>query len=304
MAHAPENHPTLGVTQHNQRLMRRATYASVGTALILVAIKTWAWYATSSVALMSSLIDSLMDGFASLVTLFAVAQSLVPADKEHRFGHGKVEPLGALAQAAFITASAILLMIEATHRFYEPRPITRTEIGTAVMVASIVITLGLLAFQHLVLKRTGSIAIKADALHYLGDLLPNIGVIITLWLAGPLGWVYLDPAFALCVSAYLLFNAYRIGRDALDILMDRELPDDDRKAILDRALTQPAVITVRDLRTRQAGTTIFIQMDLELDPALSLQAAHDVADEVTQNILAAYPMAEVMVHQFPKGAHD
>ncbi|WP_259782673.1 cation diffusion facilitator family transporter [Aestuariispira ectoiniformans] len=299
------NSPTNQNSNHrNQKLMRWATYASVTTAVILILIKTWAWYVTSSVALMSSLIDSLMDCFASLVTLTTVAHALTPADKEHRFGHGKAESLGALAQSAFIAASAILLMIEASNRFYSPKPVTSSDVGTAVMIASIIITLCLLGFQQMVLKRTDSVAIKADALHYLGDLLPNIGVIATLWLAGPMGWTYLDPAFALAVSVYLLFNAWRIVREALRVLMDHELPDTDREAIFQRAMSQSQVIAVRDLRTRQAGTTVFIQMDLELSPELSLQVAHDIADCVTKDIQAAYPMAEVMVHQFPKGAHD
>lgn len=289
---------------NNQRLVRMATYASVATALTLIGLKTWAWYATSSVALLSSLVDSLMDGFASMVTLVTVAQALVPPDKEHRFGHGKAESLGALTQAAFITASAIFLLIEATNRLYAPKPLTSTGTGVVVMFISIVLTLGLLGFQFLVLKRRNSIAIKADALHYLGDLLPNIGVILTLWLAGPLGWQLLDPIFAICIAVYLLINAWKVAREALDMLMDRELPDEDRKAIWDKAIAHGEVLSVRDLRTRQSGAMIFIQMDLELAPDLTLQDAHDVADAVTGDILAVYPHAEVMVHQFPKGAHD
>ncbi len=285
----------------NGRLMRLATYASVAAALALIVVKAAVWLMTGSVAILASLIDSLLDVAASTVNVLAVRQALSPADREHRFGHGKAEPLAGLAQSAFVAGSAVLLMIEAAKRLIAPLPIPHTGVAVAVMAASIAVTAGLVAFQRHVIRRTNSTAIRADSLHYTGDILVNGGVIVSLLLGRWLDAPILDPLFGACVGVYVLWSAWRIARLSLDMLMDRELPDDDRRRIRDVCLEHPEVRKVHDLRTRVSGPHTFIQLHMEMDGGISLMNAHAVSDAVEQRILAMFPGAEVMIHQDPAG---
>ena len=284
--------------------MRLATYASVATAAILIAVKLVAWLYTDSISLLSTLVDSVLDIFASLVNLAAVRHALTPADKEHRFGHGKAEPLAALGQAAFISGSALFLIFEAGHRLFDPEPLTHTTLGIWVMVFAIVTTFALTRFQAYVVGKTGSMAIRADSLHYVGDLLVNISVIVALLLVAELGWLWVDSVFGLAIAVYISTNAWRIAHGAYDMLMDRELPDDERQRIKEIVLAHPRVIDLHDLRTRSSGPYAFIQIHLELDGAMSLLESHEIADEVEALIREAFPEAEVLIHQDPHGIEE
>jgi ferrous-iron efflux pump FieF len=288
----------------NGTLMKRATYASVGVVSTLLLAKTLAWLITDSVSILSSLLDSLIDAAASLINLFAVRTALTPADREHRFGHGKAEPLAGLAQAAFIAGSSILVVLEAVRRIATPQPVSHGELGVAVMVLAIVLTIALVAYQRRVIRITQSVAIDADSLHYQSDLLLNGSVILSLVLSTWLGWSSLDPLFALCIAAYLLRTSWQIGHKALDRLMDRELPDPDRARIRAIALARPEVRAVHDLRSRSSGPDLFVQLHLEMDGAMSLLRSHEVADAVEHDIMAVYPNAEVMIHQDPSGIEE
>jgi ferrous-iron efflux pump FieF len=288
----------------NARLMQRATYASIAVAVILILVKAVAWSITDSVSVLSSLLDSLLDALASAVNLIAVHHALMPADREHRFGHGKAEPLAGLAQATFITGSAILLLLQAVSRLQDPPPIVRSDIGIAVMVLSIVMTLVLVTYQRRVVRATGSVAIGADRLHYAGDLLLNGSVIVALLLSGWFGFVHADPIFGIGIGLYILVSALRIGRQSFDLLMDRELPDEQRARIRDIALAHPEVRSVHDLRTRSSGLDIFIQLHIEMDPQMTLQRAHEVSDAVEREIMVVFPNAEVMIHQDPEGIDE
>jgi len=281
------------------RLLRLATAASVATATLLIVVKLVAFLLTDSISVLSTLIDSLLDAAASVINLIAVRHALVPADREHRFGHGKAEPLAAVGQAIFITGSAVFLLIEASQRFFTPRPLTNSEVGIGVMVFSIVATLALVALQRHVVRRTGSLAISADSLHYFGDLLVNGAVILALVLAANFGWRYADPLFGVGIALYILYNAWQIAAGALDMLMDRELPDEDRWRIREVITGHDGVLGIHDLRTRASGQQIFIQCHIELDPGLSLLTAHTISDEVECRLREAFPEAEVIIHQDP-----
>jgi len=287
----------------NARLLKLASLASVVTAISLIIVKLVAWFLTGSVSLLASLIDSVMDSLASLINLFAIRYSLLPADDEHRFGHGKAEPLAGLAQAAFISGSAIFLILHAVERLRFPRELEAIGIGVGVMVLATVLTLALLGYQYHVIRRTGSTAIRADALHYATDLLTNLSILLALYLAS-LGWSWADPVFAIGVALYIFYSAFRIGYDAFQQLMDRELPADIQQQILSVAVLNPAVLGVHDLRTRQSGQTRFVQLHLELDKGLPLDQAHAIADEVEARVNALLPDAEIIIHQDPVGAAD
>jgi ferrous-iron efflux pump FieF len=286
------------------RLRRLATYASVSVAAVLIAAKFAAWLETGSVAMLSSLVDSLLDAAASLVTLFAVRHAMSPADREHRFGHGKAEPLGVLGQSAFITGSAILLLAEAVRRLIVPVPVENTPVGVAVMIFSIVVTIGLVFYQRRVVRRTGSIAITADELHYRSDLVLNISVIAALVLGGALDQPLLDPLFGAAIGIWIVYSALQLARLSLFQLMDHELPDDEREKIREIAQSHPEVIAAHDLRTRLAGPTAFIQIHIEMNGALSLIRAHEISDEVEARLRAAYPNAEIIIHQDPAGVEE
>jgi ferrous-iron efflux pump FieF len=283
------------------RLMRLATTASVSVAFVLIVAKTAAWWVTDSVALLSTLVDSLLDAAASLLTLFAVRHSVQPADAERRFGHGTAEALASLGLAAFVAGWGCLLLAEAARRFFEPKAIGREYVGIGVMVFAIVLTIVLVAVQRHVVRRTGSLAIRGDALHYVGDILINGSVIVALVINLAWGWRYADSLFAIAIVAYLLWNAWQIGGKALDELMDRELADGDRQRIVAIARAHAEARAVHDLRTRRAGLLTFIQFHLELDPAMPLLRAHEIADAIEAEIHAAFPSAEVIIHQDPEG---
>jgi ferrous-iron efflux pump FieF len=226
---------------------------------------------------------------------------LTPADREHRFGHGKAEPLAALGQSTFIAGSALFLLVQAGSRLVAPQPVTNTAVGLAVMAFSIAATLLLVLYQRIVIRRTGSLAIKADALHYAGDLLVNASVVVALVLAGAYGWQRADPIFGAAIALFIVYTAWQIARGALDMLMDRELPDEDRQRIRAIALANPQVRAVHDLRTRASGRTTFVQMHLEVDGHLTLAQAHTIADAVEAEIQRTFPGVETIIHQDPAG---
>jgi ferrous-iron efflux pump FieF len=284
-----------------QRLRRRATYASVAVAALLIALKFAAWLLTGSVALLSSLIDSLLDAAAAVVNLFAVQHATTPADREHRFGHGKAEPLAVLAQSAFIIGSALLLLAEAVQRLIWSAPVAHAAAGIAAMLLSILVTIGLVLYQRHVVRRTGSLAISADELHYRSDIVLNGSVILALGLERLLEAPVIDPLFGAAIGVWIIYSAARLVRLSLQQLMDRELPDSERARIRAIAQANPDVTAVHDIRTRVAGPTAFIQLHIEMEGSLSLLRAHEISDAVEARLRAAYPNAEIIIHQDPAG---
>ncbi len=284
--------------ENNSRLLRLATYASVATALILIGVKATAWFMTGSLSILGTLVDSLMDVAASFINLVAVRYSLKSADDEHQFGHGKAESLAALAQASFITGSAFFLIIHAIERLNFPKAVTSIETGVMVMVFSMVATMLLVLFQYYVIRKTGSTAIRADALHYVTDLLTNASTIVALIFIS-FGWQIVDPLFAMAISLYILYSAWQIAGDAVQMLMDRELPPEIRAKIHSLVTAHDEVIGVHDLRTRQSGQTKIIQLHLELDNAITLSEAHKIAKDVEEVLYREYPVADILIRQDP-----
>lgn len=286
------------------RLMRLASLASVGAAIVLIIVKFVAFLQTGSVSLLSTLFDSALDAGASIVNLIAIRQALVPADAEHRFGHGKAEPLAGLVQVTFILGSSVVVLVEVVNRFLDPQPVQAPEIGIAVMLISMVVTIALVAWQRYVVRKTGSIAIRADSAHYASDFAVNASVIVALVLSAWFGWWWIDPAIGLVIALFIAWAAVRIGREALDMLMDREMDEAERSRIKEIVRGHPKVLNLHDLRTRAAGRDRFIQFHLELDGGLSLIEAHGIAEAVELDIRKAFPEAEVIIHQDPAGVVD
>lgn len=283
------------------RLVRAAGVSSVAVAVTLIVIKTLASAATGSVAILSSLADSVLDLIASVITLVAVRFALEPADREHRFGHGKLEALAGLAQAIVVTVSTAYVAWRAIGRLLAPQPIVEPVIGAAVMIASLALTVGLVSFQRLVVKRTGSLAIGADAVHYQADVLTNLGVLAAIALNAWLGWFIADPILGLVVVGVIFVSLRSVVVQAFNVLLDRELSAGARRTIQDIAMEHENVLGVHDLRTRSSGSTDFIQFHLELDPMLTLEDAHTITEEVEDAVKRRFPQAEVLIHADPYG---
>lgn len=281
-----------------EKLLRRVTVASVAVAIILIVLKLVAAISTNAVSMMASLIDSTMDLFASLVTLFAVRIALQPPDEDHRFGHGKAEPLAALAQATFIAGSGVFLLLQAVQRLIRPQAIDTVDLGITVMVLSMVATGFLVLFQRYVIRVTQSPAIKADAAHYGSDFMVNAATIAALWLAHQ-GMHWVDPIFGATVGGFILFSAWFVGRKAMDQLMDREVLDGSEDRIHAIAVSHSRVQAADHIRTRMAGRIMIIQLYIYLQNDLDLAQAHVIGDEVSDLIQEKFPGADILIHEEP-----
>ncbi|MBA6234330.1 MULTISPECIES: cation diffusion facilitator family transporter [unclassified Colwellia] len=275
-----------------------AAFAATATALLLVVLKLYAWLATDASSMLASATDSMLDLFASLMNVVIIHYALAPADEKHKFGHGKAESLAGLVQAAFVTGSALLLVFHGFDRIINPKPVVKTEIGIIVTIIAIVMTLLLVLLQRFVIKKTRSVAISADALHYQSDLLLNLGVLAALILSSGYSQ-YADGAFTCAVGLLLLSGALKIIYLSVHNLMDHELSEDELTQITAIVLSHDSTLGVHDLRTRQSGPHRFIQFHLELDDRLSLLAAHSIGEAIEKEIEAKFSPCEVFIHHDP-----
>ena len=280
-----------------------AGVASVSVALVLVVAKLWALGETQSLSVAATLADSALDLMMSLGGLWAIAYAAKPADEDHAFGHSSAEDLAALGQSLFILVSATVILWTAASRLLAqaPAPLGNEGRGIAVMALSIVLTLGLVLWQRRVVARTGSRVVAADSLHYLGDLLPNIGAILALWASARYGLAHIDSLVAIGAALFLGLGALRIGKGAWDALMDRAADPDTIAGIERIARDFPGVRGFHDLKTRQAGSRTFVNLHIELDGAQSLNDAHAIGAALRRAILAEYPRADVLIHKDPVG---
>ncbi|VVT03966.1 cation diffusion facilitator family transporter [Erythrobacter sp. EC-HK427] len=285
-------------------LTRSAALASISLALFLGVLKGWAVWQTGSTAMLGSLADTTLDLVASIATLLAVWVAAHPADDNHRFGHGKAEALAALFQVILITLSAGAIAFRAVLRLVEGGETRAAEAGIGVSLVAIVATLALVAWQRHVVKRTGSVAIATDQLHYQSDLLLNLAVIAALVLDQYAGWSQADPLFGLGIAAWLLWNAWQASGEAINHLMDREWPEEQRRAFVERAARHPELAKMHDLRTRTSGTQDFAQFHVDLPASMTVAEAHDVIERVEADLLAAFPNTEILIHIDPEGHVD
>lgn len=292
---------TLAVPDDPHAATRAVTRLSVAVAVLLIALKAFALGASGSVSVLASLADSALDLVASLGTFFAVRWAALPADEEHRFGHGKGEALAALVQAGLVFASALFIGWEAVQRIFDPRPVTSGYWAVLVILISIALTGWLVWMQGRAIRKSGSIAVAADRAHYAGDLAANgvvlIGVISGTFLAAP----GLDAAAGLVVAVWLFWGAMAILKSAADHLVDKAVPDADRVAITAAVLADPRVSGLHQLRTRMAGSVMMVQMHVDLEPSLTLEAAHAIVVEAENRLLAAFPGSDILIHPDPRG---
>lgn len=277
----------------------RAALASVTVALFLLALKGYAAWATGSVAMLGSLADTGLDLIASLATLYGVHIAATPADREHRFGHGKAEAIAALFQVVLVAISAIGIATRAVSRLVSGQVTANAEYGIGVSLIALVVTLALITYQRRVIARTGSVAIRADNVHYQSDLLLNGSVIAALVLDQYLGLSGADPIFGIGIAAWLMWGAWRASWTAIDQLMDKEWPDEQRRAFLAVASQHPELQGIHDLRTRTSGARDFVQFHVWVDPEMSVAEAHRVMDEVEARLRRSFPTTEILIHPDP-----
>ena len=291
-------------TAEAARLTARITWLSVGVGASLMLLKAAAWWVSGSIALLASAADSALDFVAALVTFWAVRVAVLPADAEHRYGHGKAEAFASLLQAGLVFASAALIGEQAVDQLRDPRGIAAEGLGIAVMGISMLLTLALVQAQARVIARTRSVAIKGDRAHYLADLVSNAAAIAGLALAHWSGNPRWDAVAGLLVALWLIKGAVQVLRTAADELLDREVEEDERQALLQLALDDPQVLGVHQFRSRRAGPTLHVQMHMELEPAQSLAEAHEIVEGAERRILTAFPGTDLVIHADPFGMSE
>ena len=297
-------HAAIPVSDNRARLARSAALASITVAVILVALKTWASWRTGSTAMLGSLADSALDLVASIATLTGVWIASMPADEDHRFGHGKAEALAAIFQVMLITLSAFGIAARAISQLVDGGQTSAAGEGIAVSVVAIVLTFALLGWQRHVMRRTRSLAIQTDHLHYKSDLLLNVAVIAALMLDQYAGFGLADPLFGLAIAAWLGWGAFHAAGEAVDDLMDREWPEEKRLAFVEAAAEHPELSNLHDLRTRTSGNRDFVQFHVDLPGNMTVEQAHDIIERVENDLCRRFPAMELLIHIDPKGHVD
>lgn len=293
--------PGRAAPEESARITRIITWASVAVGLVLMVGKLFVYLQSGSVALLASFADSGLDLVASITTFIAVRYAAEPADDEHRFGHGKAESFASLFQALLVAVSATLVAREAFDRFRHPETIHHGVWALMVMGVSLVLTIWLVWMQSRALKKTGSVAVSGDRAHYAADILANISVMIGIALAafGGMGWV--EPVVGFLVALWLLHAAWEVGGDALNQMLDRELPDAERQHIKNIVHETPGVLDMHELRTRASGSFVHIQFHLDLPPELTLAQAHEIVVDVEKRLMKEFPAADILIHPDPAG---
>ncbi len=288
----------------NDKLKNVSVFASISLAIFLILLKTIAFLRTDSLAIFSSLIDSITDLFASAISGIAVYFSMKPATINHRYGFGKTEALSALFQALFVGVSGLFVLVDGINRLIYPIEIKDTELGLYIMITSVILTALLVLFQSYVAKKTNSLAIKADMAHYVVDFLTNGAVIISLVLVKVFGFVYFDIIAAIFISIYLIYNAYDLAKESVDMITDKELGNDVRCNIVNIIEKCNNVHGVHDLRTRSLGDIYFIEMHIEIDGNFTLNKAHEITEDVERKIKKLYANSQIIIHQDPLGVDE
>ena len=277
-----------------------AATLSVTVASILVVLKGAVMLMSGSLSILAALTDSGLDLVASLITFAAVRYAKTPPDKEHPFGHGKAEAFSALFQAGLVFASGALIMQDCIVHILHPQPVRDSGWAIMALVISVILTFGLVMVQTRVLRDEASVAVSADRMHYVTDLVTNVVAIVGVAVAA-LGFPIADTVAGFAMAAWFLWGAVSVLREAADHLMDRAMSDEDVARIRERVLSDAAVRGLHQVRTRMAGPYVLIQMHVELDPHLNLVQAHRIIISAEKRLIEAFPNADIIIHPDPQG---
>lgn len=277
----------------------KAIILSVTLSVVLVLMKSYAWTETDSVSVLTSLLDSGLDVMISALNLAAVIYAAKPADDDHSFGHSAIEDIVGLIQATFIAGSGLVVIYQAIMRFIDPQPVKESDTGIAIIGISILFALVIVIYQTIVARRTGSLVLKAELLHYASDLLLNAAIIVSLIIASMPQYSLVDPVLGLLIAAYIMRGAWQIGSGAFNNLMDRELEDDVRAEVMDKIANHKGIEGFHDFKTRRSGSRVFVQCHIEINSGISFMQAHEITDSLEEKILKVLPEAEIILHQDP-----
>ena len=286
----------------SKNLIKSASYLSFGLANFILLIKIYAWIITDSQSILASLIDSGLDIASSFINLIAVRIALQPPDYKHRFGHEKVQDLAVFSQSIFFLASGLFTLFSSFKAFINQSLPSNINYGVNIMYVCIVLTCILVLYQNYVIKKTGSSIIKVDKLHYITDLLTNIGVIISITLSASF-W-FIDSLCGVFISIYILITSCKIFKKVLKNLIDQELAESERKQILSIISGFKEVMGVHDMKTRYAANKVFIQCHIEMDGNISLYKSHLLTEKITEALLQRFSGADVIIHQDPFGYEE
>lgn len=285
--------------EHQNKLMRLACVFSVLTACVLTAIKAVTFFLTGSVAILAGLFDSVQDMMTSLVNLIAVREATTPADKHHRFGHGKAQALGGLFQGIIISGASLILLKESVLRLLNPQPIQEMGLGLIITLVAVILTFFLVMFQKKVVRQTNSLSVRADLAHYTGDIFMNIGIIVSMVISYFYQWYFVDALFGILVVGYLGYSVFFIFQASFNMLMDAEISPLIRKQIKRITCSLDGVYDCFDLKTRQSGNELFAQFSVSLDDELTLAQAHDKIDKIEEAIQKTFPDMHLVIHPEP-----
>jgi ferrous-iron efflux pump FieF len=290
-------------THEETALKTSAARLSIIVALFLIAIKTTSGWLTGSISVWASLLDSVLDLFASTLNFIAVRAASRPADEDHAYGHGKAESLTSLFQAIIIGASGMFIVWEAVHRIQVPHQTGSELIGVGSMIIAIVVSAWLVRRLRRAARETESPALSSDALHYMADIYINAGVVVALVLTALTDWRLADPLISVAIALYILKSAVGLAHESIDVLMDRRLPVevDDKVAEIVARYKDEGVQGFHDLCTRRSGSQRFIDLHLEVDRNKRFEEAHDLTVQVLRAIEAEIPRSKVRIHTDPTG---
>lgn len=277
----------------------RAALFSLGVALSVLGLKLAAFLLTDSVALLSDAAESVVNVAAALSVLVAVRLALRPPDFEHPYGHHKAEYLSSAFEGTLILLAAGMILVTAVQRLFEPPTLENVGVGVGVAVLALVLNGGAALLLQRVARRLGSAALLSNARHLLTDVWTSAGVIVGVVLVAWSGRTFFDPLLALLVGLNIVREGWRVMVGALSSLLDVRLPERDEAVILDVLDAHPEVRGYHRLRTRRAGTGRFAEVDIFVDPNLSVAQAHDLVVMLEDDIHATLPNLVTTIHVEP-----
>ncbi|MFO1361010.1 MAG: cation diffusion facilitator family transporter [Burkholderiales bacterium] len=284
-----------------RRAVLRYAWLSIGAALVAIALKGAAWRLTGSVGLLSDALEAFVNLAAALFTLYALALAARPPDEEHAYGYSKAEYFASGFEGTLILVAAALIGLAAIDRLAHPQPLDHVGLGLAVNALAGALNFGVARVLLAAARAHRSIALEADARHLLTDVWTSAGVIAGVAAVAASGWLWLDPALALAVAVHILWSGFRLVRRSAAGLMDRALPEAERRAIdavLDGYRAQG--LDFHALRTRAAAGRSFVSVHVLVPGGWTVQRGHDAVEEIEARIRAAVPGAVVFTHLEPR----
>lgn len=283
----------------NKNLLKNVSIFALCVSVILILIKTTAYLISGSMIILSSLTDSFFDLFISIMNYVAILYSSRPKDDKYKFGYNAIEDIAGLAQTCFIIGSSFFIAIESVKNLIIKEKLEIDNTSIYVMILSIFLTLLVVLYQKYTLKRQRSLVIESDSVHFMSDLITNIGLLIALTVIKYTGFQQIDSIIGICVACYMSYSSFKIGKVAFGNLMSKELPDEMKNQILEIINLNKYVKGYHEFRTRRSGRSKFVQIHIDLDRNMNFEEAHEVSEEIEDEIQKKIGDIEIIIHKDP-----